>query len=79
MCIRDRSKRYLNMLQFDRVELDDQSDQLRHRVREFIASNEKHLPQPNSDFVTGHDAEFSAKLGTQGWIGMTWPGQYGGV
>ena len=66
------------MLQFDRVELDDQSDQLRHRVREFIASNEKHLPQPNSDFVTGHDAEFSAKLGTKGWIGMTWPGQYGG-
>ena len=66
------------MLQFDRVELDDQSDALRHEVREFIATNENHLPRPNSDFVTGHDAEFSAKLGAQGWIGMTWPGQYGG-
>ena len=66
------------MLQFDRVELDNQSDALRHEVREFIAANERHLPRPNSDFVTGHDAAFSAKLGAQGWIGMTWPGRYGG-
>ena len=66
------------MLQFDRVELDSQSDELRHQVREFIAANESHLPRPNSDFVTGHDADFSAKLGAQGWIGMTWPSQYGG-
>ena len=66
------------MLQFDRVELDSESDALRHHVREFIADNKDHLPQPNSDFVTGHDAEFSRKLGAKGWIGMTWPAQYGG-
>ena len=36
------------------------------------------MPQPNSDFVTGHDPEFSAKLGEQGWIGMTWPSEFGG-
>ena len=66
------------MLQFDRVELDSESDALRHHVRDFIADNKDHLPQPNSDFVTGHDAEFSRKLGSKGWIGMTWPAQYGG-
>ncbi|RPG23451.1 MAG: acyl-CoA dehydrogenase, partial [Gammaproteobacteria bacterium TMED92] len=66
------------MLQFDRVELDSESDDLRHQVRDFIAANAEHLPQPNSDFVTGHDAEFSRKLGDKGWIGMTWPAQYGG-
>ena len=26
----------------------------------------------------GHDREFSRKVGARGWIGMTWPKQYGG-
>ena len=66
------------MLQFDRVSLNDESQVLRQQVRDFIAENKAHLPRPNSDFVTGHDAEFSQKLGEQGWIGMTWPEAYGG-
>jgi alkylation response protein AidB-like acyl-CoA dehydrogenase len=33
---------------------------------------------PNSDFNSGSSAEFSQKIGAQGWIGMTWPSQYGG-
>ncbi|MEM9623827.1 MAG: acyl-CoA dehydrogenase family protein [Pseudomonadota bacterium] len=66
------------MLQFDRVNLDPGTDQLREEVRAFLADNQNHFPQPNSDFVTGHDPEFSRKLGEQGWIGMTWPSAYGG-
>ena len=65
------------MLQFDRVELDDQSDALRHEVRNSSLLT-KTIYRAPIRFVTSHDAEFSAKLGAQGWIGMTWPSQYGG-
>ena len=67
------------MLQFDRVSLDDGAEVLRQQVRDFIENNRQHLPKPNSDFVTGHDPEFSQKLGEQGWIGMTWPARVGGA
>jgi alkylation response protein AidB-like acyl-CoA dehydrogenase len=66
------------VLQFDRVSLDADSQVLRQQVRDFIEDNHAHLPKPNSDFVTGHDPEFSQKLGEQGWIGMTWPEAFGG-
>jgi len=66
------------MLQFDRVSLEASTETLRAEVRAFLADNKHHFEQPNSDFVTGHDPEFSAKLGAQGWIGMTWPKRYGG-
>lgn len=66
------------MLQFDRVTLPESSDALRAEVREFLQHNAEHLKRPNSDFTTGHDPEFSKKLGRQGWIGMTWPKRYGG-
>ncbi|MCZ6617248.1 MAG: acyl-CoA dehydrogenase family protein [Gammaproteobacteria bacterium] len=61
------------MLQFDRVKLPEDSETLRRQVRAFIEKESAHLPRPNSDFSTGHDPEFSAKLGARGWIGMTWP------
>ncbi len=67
------------MLQFDRVSLDESTDALRAEVREFLGENQMHFPHPNSDFVTGHDPEFSRKLGEKGWIGMTWPTEYGGA
>ncbi len=66
------------MLQFDRVSLNSETDALRAEVRDFLADTVDHFPQPNSDFVTGHDPEFSRKLGERGWIGMTWPKAYGG-
>lgn len=66
------------MLQFDPVELPEHTDALRQEVRDFLASETQHLTRPNSDFSTGHDPEFSAKLGARGWIGMTWPAEYGG-
>lgn len=66
------------MLQFDRVSLDVDTEALRADVRAFLDENQSHFPKPNSDFVTGHDAQFSRKLGERGWIGMNWPKQYGG-
>lgn len=66
------------MLRFDRVALPDDSGELRREVRAFLENYEGELPRPNSDFGSGHDAEFSARLGERGWIGMTWPKAYGG-
>ncbi len=66
------------MLQFDRVSLNADTDVLRDEVRAFLQENQNHFPNPNSDFSSGHDPQFSRKLGEQGWIGMSWPKQYGG-
>ena len=66
------------MLQFDRVSLTPECETLRQEVRQFLAETTEHFPKPNSDFVTGHDPEFSRKLGERGWLGMTWPAVYGG-
>ncbi|MCB1686157.1 MAG: acyl-CoA dehydrogenase family protein [Pseudomonadales bacterium] len=66
------------MLQFDPIALPESSIALREEVRAFLALHAHHLSHPNSDFSTGHDPEFSARLGERGWIGMTWPTEYGG-
>jgi len=66
------------VLQFDRIELPEETDALREEVRSFLASQSVHLENPNADFSSGHDPEFSRKLGARGWIGMAWPKEYGG-
>ena len=66
------------MLRFDRVALPENSGELRRQVRAFLDDYEGELPRPNSDFGSGYDPEFSARLGERGWIGMTWPRAYGG-
>tara|TARA_R110002073_G_scaffold2257_7_gene15524 strand:- start:12760 stop:13887 length:1128 start_codon:yes stop_codon:yes gene_type:complete len=66
------------MFQFEPVSLPPEAEALRLEVRRFI---EAELPPDylrNSDFNAGESAELSRKLGQQGWIGMTWPKQYGG-
>ena len=54
-----------------------QADVLRAEVRKFVKI---HIGDylPDSDFNTGESASFSKRLGEQGWIGMTWPKEYGG-
>ena len=66
------------MLQFDRISLPENTDALREEVRGFLAENRSHFEHLNSDFGSGHDPEFSRKLAERGWIGMTWPKEYGG-
>ena len=67
------------MLQFDPVQLPKSAEALRREVRDFLAANADRIGTPNSDFSSGHDAAFSARLGERGWIGMTWPKAYGGA
>jgi acyl-CoA dehydrogenase len=67
------------MFQFEPVSLPPEAEALRLEVRRFI---EAELPVDylrNSDFNAGESADLSLKLGQQGWIGMTWPKQYGGA
>jgi alkylation response protein AidB-like acyl-CoA dehydrogenase len=53
---------------------------LRHSVRSFL-NRELHgrAPQTLAKSWMGFDAEFSRKLGEQGWIGVTLPKRYGGM
>ena len=70
--------RIRGMFQFDAVALPAEAIALRQEVRAFLTECAEQLPPPNSDFGSGHDPAFSAKLGRRGWIGMTWPKTYGG-
>ena len=66
------------MFQFEPVSLPPEAEQLRMEVREFIETELDNDYLRNSDFNTGESPELSQKLGQKGWIGMTWPKQYGG-
>ena len=53
---------------------------LRHEVRVFLAeerANGGFTPTCDS-WLNGHDPAFSRKLGERGWLGMTFPVEYGG-
>ncbi|KQS57033.1 acyl-CoA dehydrogenase [Geodermatophilus sp. Leaf369] len=56
------------------------AERVRLEVREFLAkelaagSFETHV----DTWLSGVDPDFSRKLGEQGWLGMTWPKEYGG-
>ncbi|MEZ5709809.1 MAG: acyl-CoA dehydrogenase family protein [Blastomonas sp.] len=61
------------------VSLPVESDALREEVRAFLR-NEMRGTDPADRCRTwfGFDPGFSRKLGSMGWIGMTWPKEYGG-
>ena len=65
-------------LAFDAVDLPPSAQGLRAEVRGFLAAEWPQGCWPNSDFGAGHDPAFSRQLGKRGWIGMTWPKEYGG-
>jgi len=54
---------------------------LRDQVRDFLAGElETGLFVPRCDsWLTGFDAQFSRRVGERGWIGVTFPKQYGGA
>ncbi|MCM3567491.1 acyl-CoA dehydrogenase family protein [Neobacillus mesonae] len=62
------------------VELPKETEILRREVRQFIKEEkEKGAFIPKSDcWLSAVSLEFSKKLGSRGWIGMTWPVRYGG-
>lgn len=58
----------------------DGVDELRAEVREFLAAERAagaFRPRCNT-WMEAHDPAFSRKLGERGWLGVTWPRQYGG-
>ncbi len=65
-------------LTFDPFRLPPETESLRSEVRSFLATELDGSVLPNSDFNAGASPEFSKKLANRGWIGMTWPTQYGG-
>jgi len=55
------------------------AEALRGEVRAFLAKEiADRTPQQRGRSWGGFDAEFSRKMGAQGWIGMTWPKRHGG-
>ncbi len=53
---------------------------LRAEVREFIAADPAVRARPflEDGWIAGFDPAFSKRLAARGWLGMTWPKQYGG-
>jgi alkylation response protein AidB-like acyl-CoA dehydrogenase len=64
---------------FDGLDSVAGTDALRTEVRAFIAEESAGWSAVRrSESWSGFDAEFSRRLADRGWIGMTWPTQYGG-
>jgi acyl-CoA dehydrogenase len=67
-------------LQFDPIRLPPECEALRKEVRAFLAEEiaagtfDPHQPGHGDSY----NRAFSRRVGAKGWIGMTWPKQYGG-
>ena len=65
--------------QFTYSNIPAEAQVLRAQVREFIQANlADYPPSLSAQSWMGFDAEFSRKLGAQGWVGMALPKAYGG-
>src|SRR5579864_5545456 len=67
----------MQTFRFDPIELPPEAEALRCEVRDFLATELKDAG-PRSDSWSTFNPDFSRKMGKRGWIGMTWPKQYGG-
>ena len=66
-------------IQFTPGSLPPEAEALRHEVRAFLEVHLKDYPAvQRARSWTGADPAFSKLMGAQGWIGMTWPKEYGG-
>ena len=66
-------------LYFEPGELPPEAEAFRHEVREFLAeAMETVSVDQRARNWTAWNPEFSKKLGAKGWIGITWPKEYGG-
>lgn len=64
---------------FDLCRLPDAAERLRDEVRDFLRQTLGDYPPERRAYTwTGWDSDFSRKVGERGWLGMTWPKQYGG-
>jgi alkylation response protein AidB-like acyl-CoA dehydrogenase len=51
---------------------------LREQAREVATDAVARLGRHNDSWINGYSKEFSKELAAHGWIGMTWPTEYGG-
>ncbi|MBI3301816.1 MAG: acyl-CoA dehydrogenase family protein [Deltaproteobacteria bacterium] len=58
--------------------LTPEQEAFRAQIREFLAQEMPSGSSYEDGWITGYSPEFSRKLGARGWIGLTWPKQYGG-
>ena len=68
-------------IEFDSLELPPETEATRERVREFLTKEIEagtFVPGSRSMGGGGLSREFSAKCGEAGFIGMTWPKEFGG-
>src|SRR5947209_502836 len=65
---------------FDPIDLPPEAKELRQEVRAFLRQEiEAGTFTPDSERAPFSVAKaFATKVGAKGWIGMTWPKQYGG-
>jgi alkylation response protein AidB-like acyl-CoA dehydrogenase len=60
--------------------LSEEQEKFRQEVRDFLEGEIKQgLWEPSCDaWIMGHDPEFTKRVSQKGWIGLTWPKEYGG-
>ena len=69
----------MSALTFPPPPVSAEAEVLRGEVRAFLARELAGVPAiRKAESWSGFDADFSRKLGAQGWIGMTFPNAYGG-
>jgi alkylation response protein AidB-like acyl-CoA dehydrogenase len=58
-----------------------EQERLRQSIRSFLQEDPavRTRPYPEDGWIAGFDPSFSNRLAERGWIGMTWPKQYGGA
>jgi alkylation response protein AidB-like acyl-CoA dehydrogenase len=58
-----------------------EQERLRSEVREFLRKDPALGERPflEDGWIAGFDPAFSRRLGDRGWIGLTWPKEYGGA
>ncbi|TAK47268.1 MAG: acyl-CoA dehydrogenase [Xanthobacteraceae bacterium] len=69
----------MQTIRFDLAQLPPEAEALRLEVRGFLAEYGAHWTRSErARSWDGFDREFSQTIGARGWIGMTWPRQFGG-
>ena len=69
-----------NRLSFPDAALPASTEEIRTRIRAFLEAelaNGSFTPSADT-WLSGHDPTFSKKLGAEGFLGLTYPKQYGG-
>jgi len=69
----------MHSFRFEPTDLPPQAEDLRHEVRAFLAENLGDYPAgQRARSWSGFDPAFSKKMGDAGYLGMTFPKEYGG-